>query len=102
MKRQSRIEEEKRTVEFMIRLYCKHKEGNSSLCPSCQSLLIYAQQRLSHCPFGEKKTSCRQCPVHCYKPEMRKKMQEIMRYTGPRMLLYSPWKAILHLWREWK
>ena len=40
-----RIEEEKSVVEQMIRLYCRRKEGNRSLCPSCQELLEYAQGR---------------------------------------------------------
>ena len=35
----SRIENEKKTVEQMIRLYCRLKEGNRTLCPDCQALL---------------------------------------------------------------
>lgn len=68
----------------MIRLYCRRKEGNKELCPQCLELLEYARMRLSRCPFGENKTTCRLCPVHCYKPEMKKRMQEVMRYAGPR------------------
>lgn len=96
----SRIEQEKRTVEQMIRLYCYKKEGNEQLCPECRELLEYAHARLSRCPFGEKKSSCRLCTVHCYKPDMKERMREVMRYTGPRMLLYYPIAAIRHLWRE--
>ena len=55
----------------MIRLYCRRKEGNKELCPQCLELLEYARTRLSRCPFGENKTTCRLCPVHCYKPEMK-------------------------------
>lgn len=98
--KQSRIEEERRTVERMIHLYCRHKEGNKQLCPSCSNLLVYAGERLARCPFGERKRTCRQCPVHCYKPAMRKQMQAVMRYAGPRMILYHPIAAIKHLWRE--
>lgn len=35
----SRIEKEKQTVEQMIRLYCRKKEGNGTLCPQCRELL---------------------------------------------------------------
>lgn len=94
------IEQEKRTVELMIRLYCKKKEGNQELCIPCQELLDYAMARLSKCPFGEKKSTCRLCSVHCYKPLMRAKMREVMRYSGPRMLLYNPTAAIKHLIKE--
>ena len=38
----SRIEQEKQTVEQMIRLYCRKKEGNETLCPQCREVLEYA------------------------------------------------------------
>ena len=41
MKKQ-RITHEKRTVELMIRLYCRKKEKNTALCPDCEELLRYA------------------------------------------------------------
>ena len=43
----TRIEEEKKTVEQMIRLYCRLKEGNETLCTECSALLEYAHKRLS-------------------------------------------------------
>lgn len=93
----SRICFEQRTVALMIRLYCLHKEGNRELCPACMELMQYAFARLERCPFGEKKTTCRHCPVHCYKPEMKRRMQAVMRYAGPRMLWYHPLAALRHL-----
>lgn len=70
----------------------------SSLCPQCQALLDYAHKRLEHCKFGEDKPSCTRCPVHCYKPAMREQIRQVMRYSGPRMLLHDPIMAIRHLW----
>ena len=96
----SRIENEKKTVEQMIRLYCRLKEGNRALCADCQALLEYAHKRLDRCKFGERKSTCRKCPVHCYKPDMRGRMQEVMRFAGPRMMLYHPLEALRHLWQE--
>ena len=96
----SRIDEEKRTVEQMIRLYCRLKEGNKILCVECTTMLEYARKRLDHCKFGNSKTTCRKCPVHCYKPEMRERMKDVMRFSGPRMMWYYPIDAIKHLWRE--
>ncbi len=92
-----RIEREKHTVELMIRLYCKKKEGNKELCNDCQELLEYADKRLSHCRFGNEKTTCRKCPVHCYKPEMRERIRQVMRFAGPRMMLYQPIEALRHM-----
>ena len=61
----SRIAHEKKTVELMIRLYCRKKEKNTILCAD--------------------------------KPVMRERMRQVMRFSGPRMLLYAPWQAIRHL-----
>lgn len=96
MKKQ-RIAKEKRIVELMTRLYCRKKEMNTTLCADCKELLHYAHTRLDRCPFGEKKSSCKKCKVHCYKPAMREKMRKVMRFSGPRMILYAPWEAIKHL-----
>lgn len=96
----SRIEQERKTAERMIRLWCRNKEGNRELCPECAALAEYARQRLSRCPFGEHKPTCRRCTVHCYKPDMRERMRRVMRYAGPRMLFRYPVSALVHLWRE--
>lgn len=93
----TRIEREKRVVEQMIRLYCRKKEGNEDLCAGCRELLSYAHWRLNVCKFVERKPSCKKCPVHCYKREMRERIREVMRYSGPRMLLHHPISAIRHL-----
>ena len=34
---------------------------------------------------------------HCYKPEMREKIREVMRFSGPRMLLVHLAAAIRHV-----
>ncbi len=93
----NRIDKEKRIVEQMIRLYCKHKEGNAALCPECERLLTYALARLDRCKFGERKTTCKKCSIHCYRPEMKERIREVMRWAGPRMLLYHPVETIKHL-----
>ena len=49
-----RLKEEKFVVELMIRMYCRHREGNASLCPDCAELMAYSIDRLEHCRFGER------------------------------------------------
>ena len=95
--KKQRIAHEKKVVELMIRIYCRKKEKNASLCPDCEELLRYAHARLDRCPFGEKKNSCKKCTVHCYKPAMLERMRLVMRFSGPRMMLYAPWEALRHL-----
>lgn len=98
----TRIEYEKKTVEKMIHLYCRLNKHNKPLCDDCRLLLEYAHARLDRCKFGNNKSTCRKCPVHCYKPDMRDRMRAVMRFSGPRMMLYHPIMAIKHLWAERK
>jgi hypothetical protein len=94
------IESEKQTLEQMIRLFCTAKHGTKdSLCIECVALLDYARERLDHCPFGDNKPACRKCTVHCYPPNMRKRITAVMRFAGPRMLTQHPTSAVLHLLR---
>ncbi len=101
-KKMSRIEQEKKTVKAMVAIYCRFKEKNRYLCNDCNQLLDYAFRRLEHCKFGNEKGTCRKCPIHCYKPDMREKMREVMRFSGPRMIFFHPIMAIRHLWAERK
>ena len=93
----NKIEREKYTVSLMIQLYCRKKEGNKTLCNDCRELEEYAHKRLSGCKYGEQKTSCKRCPTHCYKKEMRERIRQVMRFAGPRMILYHPLEAIRHM-----
>ena len=53
------------------------------VCEECAELLRYAEKRRAFCP-KEPKPFCSYCDTHCYKPEMREYMREVMRYAGPR------------------
>ena len=96
----NRKESEKKTVGMMVRLYCRRFEGNKQLCQECSELLKYAEERLDRCKFANQKPTCKKCPVHCYKPEMRERVRKVMRWAGPRMMLYHPVAAIRHLIQE--
>lgn len=103
MKAADKIEKKRKkeqyVVEQMIHLYCQrhHHSDKKEMCPECQALSDYAKYRSEKCPFMEKKTFCANCKVHCYKPEMREKIRKVMRYSGPRMILYHPILAVWHL-----
>ena len=51
-------------------------------------------------PFMETKTFCSQCKVHCYKKDKREQIRKVMRFSGPRMLVYHPIMAIRHLYYQ--
>ena len=91
-------EREKKMVSQMIQLYCKKQHhSKDGRCPECAALDAYARMRSEKCPFMETKTFCSNCKVHCYKPEMREKIREVMRFSGPRMLFHHPIAAIRHV-----
>ena len=94
----SRIESEKQIVTAMIKVYChkKHQHKNS-LCVECEDLNNYALKRLSYCRHGESKGFCSNCQTHCYAPQYKEKIKQVMRFSGPWMLLYYPIIAIRHL-----
>ncbi len=91
-----RLRREIRTVEAMIRLWCRDRHGDAELCGDCSELRNYARARLGACPYGERKPTCARCPIHCYRPEMRARIREVMRYAGPRMPWRHPGLALRH------
>ncbi len=98
------LEREYKTITEMISLSCRerHDTKKSELCPACRELLTYAKARLDKCPYQKGKPTCSRCPIHCYKPAMRERIREVMRYAGPRMLRSHPILAIRHLRDGWK
>lgn len=105
-----RLAREYKTVEAMIRLYCQahHHESSTqsaesrkALCPDCTALLAYCEQRLAACPFAAQKPTCFNCTIHCYRPEMKERIREVMRTSGPAMLFRHPILALRHLIHGW-
>ena len=91
-------EREKETVSLMIQIYCRHHHHTKDeFCEACASLNEYARLRSDKCPFMETKTFCSNCKVHCYKADMREKIREVMRFSGPRMIFHHPVMAIRHV-----
>jgi hypothetical protein len=92
------IEREAATIRAMVVIFCHDLHGTEDgLCADCTTLLRYAEERLVRCPFGEEKPTCANCPVHCYKADMRERVRAVMRYSGPKMALRHPVLSALHL-----
>jgi len=93
----TRIQREEKTVSAMIELYCRaHHPVADVPCAKCSELRDYALARLDRCPFAAKKPTCAKCPIHCYRADMRVRIKEAMRYSGPRMLRRHPLLAAMH------
>lgn len=88
---------EKDVVFHMISLCCaKRHRTKTGLCPECARLNTYARQRVDTCPRMESKTFCSSCSTPCYRPDMRERIRAVMRFSGPRMLLYHPVMTARH------
>lgn len=57
----------------------------SAYCDACRAFLQYAIERRLRCPL-DPKPACKHCPVHCYKPQMRQRVREVMRFAGPYLI----------------
>lgn len=88
---------DKRVIGTMIGIYCNAHHKTAWLCDACAELLRYASARVDSCPLGEKKTTCKKCPIHCYDPIHREQIRQVMRYAGPRLLFIHPIMALRHI-----
>ena len=82
---------------MMLQIYCKKHHKAKMLCGDCIQFEQYAHQKLDRCRYGNQKSTCKNCPVHCYSPEMRKQIRDVMEYSGPRLIIFHPIKALDHI-----
>lgn len=100
---------EKRTLEAMINIYCKGKHDRTDhnrtagikCCPICEEEALYALKRIDDCIFNKNKPVCSKCLVKCYNIQHKEMIQKVMRYSGPRMILYHPLLLIRYVFRKW-
>jgi hypothetical protein len=57
------------------------------LCPECAEFFEYAVMKRQKCPLEAEKPSCKHCRIHCYAPQQRATVRQIMAWSGRRMLL---------------
>ena len=91
--------QEVKLIPKMIEIYCNnnHHTKKHELCLKCEELKLYSLYRLSKCPFKVNKGFCSFCKVHCYKPDMKLEIKDVMRYSGARMLFSHPIFSISHV-----
>lgn len=93
-------EKERKLIPVMIRKYCRSNHGTrGGLCEECTALTEYALFRLEKCPFKVNKKFCSLCKIHCYKPDMREKIKDVMKWSGPRMIFTHPVFAFRHVFQ---
>ena len=70
-------------LKRFIDVYCTqhHNSQKKNMCDECGELFDYARTRLENCPH-DPKPACKNCTTHCYKPEYREKIKDVMRFSG--------------------
>lgn len=89
-----KIGKEKAVSKLMIDIYYRHHEGQKN---EREELIGYVFERIDKCPFIETKSFCSKCKVHCYREDKRELIRKIMRYSGPRMIIYHPILLLKHM-----
>jgi len=105
-----------KTLATFISIYCTHQHPDTEkqlvtmpqlditaiagkemvLCGECRKLLLHAFVKRSNCPL-DPKPMCKHCPVHCYAPDYRKKIQEVMRFSGKKLVTSGRLDHLVHL-----
>ena len=90
----------KKLIPVMIQKYCRGRhKTKGEVCEDCRALTEYALFRLEKCPFKVNKQFCSFCKIHCYRPDMRERIKEVMRWAGPRMIFSHPVFAFRHVFQ---
>ena len=104
------VDKDNRILAEFIRVFCNRRHGTQpkfiwnevdlgikspQLCDDCSKLLSYSVARRELCPLGPK-PSCKNCEIHCYAPEYRQKIREVMKYSGKYLILHGRLDLLFH------
>lgn len=94
----NRLQREATIVKTMIEYHCCEVHHEKNPCRQCSDLIAYTTRKLANCKFGPVKPVCKDCHIHCYSPEKKQTIREVMRWAGPRMLYRYPLYALIHIY----
>jgi len=92
--------DDKYIIQWMIEYYCFKKHNNKKMCNECIELFNYALVRIQQCPYGEFKPTCSSCPIHCYNPDKREQIKNVMKFSGPAILFRKPVTGVKYLLKK--
>ena len=99
----SKVDEDIKILTEFIQIYCdnKHRErpkindNGTNICAECQNTLSYSSKMREYCSL-DPKPICKKCTIHCYKPEYRQRIKEIMRHSGMSLIMRGRIDLIFH------
>ena len=95
-------EKDLKTMADFISIFCQHKHQGKDktaflveddrlrralgdqeliLCSDCSKLLKHGTAKLLLCPY-DPKPMCKKCETHCYAPDYREQIREVMKFSG--------------------
>jgi hypothetical protein len=99
----SEVEKDILILREFIQIFCDTKhidrtkkyENGVSLCKACHETLNYSTWRREICSLDPKPT-CKNCKIHCYLPEQRERIKDIMRHSGKALIKRGRLDLLLH------
>ena len=99
-----------RLIGTFVEVYCAGRHGSTRrvifplpaglgerrLCSACSEFLAYSMAKRMKCPLESEKPTCKACRIHCYATAQRKKVREIMAYSGWRIMLRGRLDYVWH------
>ncbi|MFC1991315.1 nitrous oxide-stimulated promoter family protein [Chloroflexota bacterium] len=65
------------------------------LCSGCQKLISHSIAKLMQCPY-DPKPMCKKCETHCYAPDYRERIREVMRFSGLYLVKHGRVDLMMH------
>ena len=95
---QGKREREKRTVALMIRLYCRKKHGTKKIfVPNAKHFRSMRCSAVINAPLWKPRPFALTAVCIVTSRKCVKKIREVMRFSGPRMILHHPVMAVRHV-----
>ena len=109
----ARMVRDVRTLVTFVKIFCKAKHadqpqvlvpgrveelagGPVQVCAQCAKLLQHAVVKRTHCQ-RDPKPDCKHCPTHCYAPQYRGQIRQVMMFSGRHLLLRGRLDYLWHL-----
>jgi hypothetical protein len=73
----------------------KIEKKEISLCPDCTRLLTYGLTMRLKCSH-EPKPMCKKCETQCYRGDYKKKIREVMKFSGMYMIKHGRVDLLYH------
>jgi len=69
-----------------------------NLCPDCSKLLTYGLAMRMKCPH-DPKPMCKKCETQCYHGEYKRKIKEVMKFSGMYLVKHGRLDMLYHYFR---